>query len=41
MRDLLADWNKWTQIERISALVGITFLTFLVPILASTAVLAH
>jgi hypothetical protein len=41
MRDFLADWNKWTRIERISAMAGITFLTFLVPILASSTILAH
>jgi hypothetical protein len=41
MKDLQADWKKWTRAERISALVGFPFLIMLAPALAASAVLVH
>ena len=41
MRDLYADWKKWTKFERISALGGVCVLIVLVPALAMAAVLTH
>jgi hypothetical protein len=41
MRDLLADWRKWSRLERISALVGALAVALLVPTLAATALFAN
>ncbi len=41
MRDLYADWKKWTTAERISALTGLCVLVFVVPVLTVAAVLTH
>ncbi|MDB5360981.1 MAG: hypothetical protein JWO51_2278 [Rhodospirillales bacterium] len=41
MRDLHADWKKWTRFERISALGGLCVLIILVPALTMAAVLTH
>jgi len=41
MRDLYADWKKWTMFERISALAGLCVMVVLVPVLTVAAVLTH
>jgi hypothetical protein len=41
MRDLHADWKKWTTVERISALAGLCVLVFVVPVLTVAAILPH
>jgi len=41
MRDLHADWKKWTMFERISALGGLCVMIVLIPILTVAAVLTH
>jgi hypothetical protein len=41
MKDLQADWKKWTRVEQISALVGFPFLIMLAPALAASAILVH
>ena len=41
MRDLQADWQKWTTSERVSALVGLPILAMLMPVLVASVVLVH
>jgi len=41
MKDLQADWQKWTPSERISALVGLPILAMLMPALVASVVLVH
>ena len=41
MRDLYADWKRWTRFERISALGGLCVLIILVPVLTMAAALTH
>jgi hypothetical protein len=41
MRDLHADWKKWTMFERVSALGGLCVMVVLVPVLTVAAVLTH
>jgi hypothetical protein len=41
MKDLQADWKKWSRAEQISALIGFPFLVILAPALAASAVLIH
>ena len=41
MRDLHADWKRWTKLERVSALAGLGVLVILVPALSVAAILSH
>ena len=41
MRDLYADWKKWTVVERVSALGGLFVMVLAVPALTATVLLAH
>jgi hypothetical protein len=41
MRDLYADWKRWSPFERISALGGLFILVLAVPALAATVLLPH
>jgi hypothetical protein len=41
MRDLHADWKKWSLFERVSALTALCLAVVLVPALTATALLTH
>ncbi|WP_268237582.1 hypothetical protein [Aliidongia dinghuensis] len=41
MHDLWADWQKWSLYERASAVIGLSFLTALVPAFVAAALLPH
>jgi len=41
MRDLHADWKKWSSFERVSALAGVLIMVLAVPFLTASAFLTH
>jgi hypothetical protein len=41
MRDFQADWKRWSRFERFSAVVGLSSMIALFPILAASPFVLH